>query len=172
MYFDLKATESSSMKQSLVISDKKWKSFGVISDSICPAAAVVGHPGVAHATKGHQLPTWAGADRRVTRRASLDFLSALWRRAAPKVAGLSSPGCGTELRGRNVFPNPWLSWMRYDAQDIMVPEGLRKLLMNCAPKFKEGFLRIGLKKTNLLSLIWHLCAKLLAPNDLWALDDL
>lgn len=57
MYFDLKATESSSMKQSLVISDKKWKSFGVISDSICPAAAVVGHPGVAHATKGHQLPT-------------------------------------------------------------------------------------------------------------------
>lgn len=56
MYFDLKATESSSMRQPLVISNKKWISFGLISDSICPAAAVVGYPGVAHATKGHQPP--------------------------------------------------------------------------------------------------------------------
>lgn len=74
MYFDLKATESSSMRQSLVISDKEGNSFGVISDSICPAAAVVGHPGVAHATKSHQPPTLAGPGRRVTGGRSTCFL--------------------------------------------------------------------------------------------------
>lgn len=76
MYFDLKATEFSSMRQFLVISDKKHNSFGVISDSICPAAAVVGHPGVAHTTKGHQPPTQAGPGKRGKALDSLTFLSA------------------------------------------------------------------------------------------------
>lgn len=53
--------------------------------------------------------------------------------------GLSSPGFGgTELRGRNVLPSPWLSWMRCDAQVIMVPEGLNQAPDELCPKDPEG----------------------------------
>lgn len=58
MIFDLKATESSLMKQFVVISNKKRDSFGVISASICLAAAA-GLSGVACASRGHHPPLQA-----------------------------------------------------------------------------------------------------------------
>lgn len=104
MIFDLKATESSSMRQSVVISDKKWNSFGVILNSICLAAA--GLSGVACAGRGHHPPPPAEPSGRATRwwAKHSGFLSTLQRRTVP--GGLGFPFRdmeGEEPSGRNVF---------------------------------------------------------------------
>lgn len=87
--------------------------------------------------------------------ASLGFLSALWRRTAPEVAELSSPGYGgTDLSGRNVFPSPWLSWMRCDVQVIRVPKGLSQAPDELCPEVQERVFKNWISENK--SLVSHL----------------
>lgn len=85
------------MRQSVVISDRKLNSFGVISDSTRLAAAA-GFSGVACASRGHHPPLQEEQLRRVAVMGkaldSSGFLSAFRRRTVPRGAGLSSLGYG------------------------------------------------------------------------------
>lgn len=163
------------MRYSVVISDKKWNSFGVILDNICLAAAAAGLCGVVYASRGHHPPLQAEPSGRVISvwesTFFLGFSSALQQRV-----GVSSPGYGG-----------WRNWVagmcslqffivtgclvtRYDAQVNLMPEvSWLRLLMNLTQKFKNVFLSFGSKKTTPFSLIWYTCVLDSPQNCGWVL---